>query len=117
MTSSPITHPTPELSAKSRAALVIATSRYADTALAQLDAVARDAADMEAVLRDPDIGVFAVTSVINSPVQDIRLAVEDFLKERRRDDTVVVYLSGHGLLDDQDQLYFAATDTRTDRLA
>jgi len=45
------------------------------------------------------------------------LAIEDFLDGRDRDDMVLVYLSCHGLLDRQDQLYFAAADTRTDRLA
>ncbi len=117
MTSLPITRPTPELSAETRAALVIATGRYSDTALAQLDAVAHDAAEMGSVLADPDIGAFEVTSVVDRGVQEIRLAVQDFLEERHRDDTIVVYLSCHGLLDKQDQLYFAATDTRTDRLA
>jgi tetratricopeptide (TPR) repeat protein len=117
MTSLP-THPHPELSAEARAALVIATGRYSDTALAQLDAVARDAAEMGKVLADPDIGAFDVTLVVDGCLQEIRLAVQGFLKERHRDDTIVVYLSCHGLLDEeQDELYFAATDTRMDLLA
>ena len=69
------------------------------------------------MLADPDIGSFEVTSVIDRTTQEIRLAVEDFLEGRGPADLVVVYMSCHGLLDRQDRLYFAATDTRNDRLA
>jgi uncharacterized caspase-like protein len=72
---------------------------------------------MASVLADPDIGSFEVTSVVDRTTQEIRLAVEDFLEGRGPADLVVVYMSCHGLLDRQDRLYFAATDTRNDRLA
>lgn len=117
MTSLPVTRPSPDLPAGPRAALVVATGRYSDTALPPLDAVALDADAMCRVLADPDIGSFDVTSVVDGNVQEVRLAVEDFLKQRQREDTIVVYLSCHGLLDEEDQLYFAAADTRKDRLA
>jgi len=117
MTSLSVTRPSPELPAGPRAALIVATGRYSDTALPQLDAVALDADAMRRVLADPDIGGFDVTSVVHGNVQEVRLAVEDFLKQRQREDMIVVYLSCHGLLDEEDQLYFAAADTRKDRLA
>ena len=117
MTSSPDTRPAPDLPAGPRAALVVATGGYDDTALTRLDSVARDAEEMATVLADPDICRFDVTRVIDGSIQEIRLAVEDFLVERRREELIVVYFSGHGLLDSQDRLYFAAADTRMDRLA
>ncbi len=117
MTSLPVTRPAPELPPGPRAALVIAVGDYADAALTRLEATARDATEMADVLANPDIGSFEVTSVVNQTAQEIRLAVEDFLEERSREDLIVVYLSCHGLLDRQDRFYFAATDTRTDRLA
>jgi uncharacterized caspase-like protein len=113
----PATRPAPELPSGPRLALVVATTRYGDPALRQLRAPARDAADLAEVLDDPDIGGFAVTSVIDRSAQQIRLAVEDFLTDRDTDDLLVVYLSCHGLIDARRRLYFAGTDTVKSRLA
>ena len=100
-----------------RLALVVATATYtADPGLRRLRAPARDAADLAQVLADPGIGGFAVTTVIDQTAQQIRLAVEDFLDGRGTGDLLLVYLSCHGLLDARRRLYFAATDTRKDRL-
>ena len=99
-----------------RLALVVATGTYTDPGLRRLRAPARDAADLAEVLADPGIGGFAVTTVIDQPAQQIRLAVEDFLDGRGTGDLLLVYLSCHGLLDARRRLYFAATDTRKDRL-
>ena len=99
-----------------RLALVVATGTYTDPGLRRLRAPAQDAADLAQVLADPGIGGFAVTTVIDQPAQQIRLAVEDFLDGRGTGDLLLVYLSCHGLLDARRRLYFAATDTRKDRL-
>ena len=99
-----------------RLALVVATNTYTDPGLSQLRAPARDADDLTQILVDPGIGGFAVTTVIDQPAQQIRLAIEDFLNGRGTQDLLLVYLSCHGLLDDRRRLYFAATDTRKDRL-
>jgi hypothetical protein len=117
MISSPATRPAPDLPPGPRAALVVATSSYADAGLTRLESTARDAAEMAAVLADPGIGAFEVTALVDRGAQEVRLAVEDFLARRGRDDLVVVYLSCHGLLDARDRLYFAAADTQRDRLA
>lgn len=117
MISSPVTLPAPELPSGRRVALVMAIGSYADASLTPLDSAARDATEMAGVLSDPNIGSFEVTSVVDGGAQEIRLAVEDFLEERHRENLVVVYMSCHGLLDKHDRLYFAAKDTRKDRLA
>jgi hypothetical protein len=100
----------------SRLALVVATGAYADLGLSRLRAPARDAEDLAQVLAAPGIGGFAVTTVIDQSAHQIRLAVEDFLAGRSTGDLLLVYLSCHGLLDARRRLYFAATDTRKDRL-
>ena len=100
----------------SRLALVVATGTYADPGLSRLRAPARDAEDLAQVLADPGIGGFAVTTVIDQSAHQIRLAVEDFLAGRGTGDLMLVYLSCHGLLDVRRRLYFAAADTRKDRL-
>ena len=100
----------------SRLALVVAIGTYADPGLSRLRAPARDAEDLAQVLADPGIGGFAVTTMIDQSAHQIRLAVEDFLDGRGTGDLLLVYLSCHGLLDAHRRLYFAATDTRKDRL-
>ena len=79
--------------------------------------MARDAIDMAGVLADQSIGGFDVTSVLDGTAREIRLAVQDFLDGRGREDLLLVYLSGHGLLDKYEKLYFAGTDTSEDHLA
>ena len=116
MPGSPATAPAPDPPPGDRLALVVATSTYTDPGLRQLRAPARDAADLAQVLADPGIGGFTVTTVIDQPTQQIRLAVEDFLADRGTGDLLLVYLSCHGKLDARRRLYFAAADTRLDRL-
>ena len=99
-----------------RLALVVATNKYTDPGLRQLRAPAQDADDLTQVLADPGIGGFDVTTVIDKPAHRVRLAIEDFLNGRGTGDLLLVYLSCHGLLDARRRLYFAATDTRKDRL-
>lgn len=99
-----------------RLALIVATTDYADSELRHLRAPATDAADLAAVLADPAIGDFTVTTVLDEPAPAIRLAIEDFLADRGIGDLLLVYLSCHGLLDAHRRLYFAATDTRKNRL-
>ena len=108
--------PAADPSPGSRLALVVATSMYTDPGLRRLRAPARDAADLAQVLADPAIGGFTVTTVIDQPAQEIRLAIEDLLDGRGTGDLLLVYLSCHGLLDVRRRLYFAAIDTRKDRL-
>ena len=100
-----------------RAALVVAVSRYSDPMLRQLRAPAEDAAELGAVLGDPELGDFSVTTVTDGRAHEIRIAVEEFLAEQRPGDLSLVYLSCHGLMDARRRLYFAATDTLKNRLA
>jgi WD40 repeat protein len=99
-----------------RLALVVATNTYTDPGLRQLRAPARDADELTQVLADPGIGGFAVTTVIDQPAHQVRLALDDFLDGRGTADLLLVYLSCHGLLDARRRLFFAAADTRKDRL-
>src|SRR6478735_1392744 len=99
-----------------RLALIVATSAYEDEGLAQLVSPAYDAAALAGVLADPAIGGFAVSSVLDAASGQISQTIEDFAAERDRGDLVLLYLSCHGLKDEQGRLYFAARDTRRDRL-
>ncbi len=109
----PVLVPAPDLPAGRRSALVIATSRYDDSRLNQLRAPVRDAEDLAAVLADPDIGGFSVATVIDQTEARIRREIAAFLHERTADETVLIYLSCHGIQDRRGRLLFAATDTET----
>lgn len=99
-----------------RSALIIATDRYADPSLAELRSPARDADVLERVLADPSIGDYRVRRLLNGSVQAVREAVEDFFADRDPGDALLLYLSCHGVKDEEGRLCFAATDTLLSRL-
>src|SRR3954466_9563846 len=99
-----------------RLALLIATYQYQDTGLRQLTAPAHDAEALAAVLQDPDIAGFEVTTLINEPHHRVGEAIGDFYRDRRRDDLTLLYFTGHGLKDDDGRLYLAMINTRRDSL-
>jgi uncharacterized caspase-like protein len=103
--------PVPELSPSARAALVIATARYEDPAFSKLRSPVRDAEDLAAVLGDPAVGGFTVTTVVDQPDSQVRLAIAGFLADRSPDDTVLIYLSCHGIQDQGGRLYFATSNS------
>ena len=101
--------------ADGRYALIVATSRYSDTTLTQLEAPAHDARSLAKALGAPAIGDFDVTTLTDEPAPAVMQGIEDFFDGRRREDLVLLYFSGHGILDEGARLYFATTDTRVER--
>jgi WD40 repeat protein len=99
-----------------RVALLIATYSYQDPELSQLISPAHDAEALAAVLKDPDIAGFEVTTLVNQPHHLVGQALGDFYARRRGEDLALVYFTGHGLKDEEGDLYFAMTDTRRDSL-
>jgi uncharacterized caspase-like protein len=101
--------------ADGRYALIVASSRYSDATLTRLEAPANDARTLASVLAAPAIGDFDVTTLTDEPAPAVMQGIEDFFDGRRREDLVLLYFSGHGILDEGARLYFATTDTRVDR--
>lgn len=95
-----------------RLALLIATYDYQDPGLRQLTAPAHDAEGLAAVLEDPGIAGFEVTTLINEPHYRVGEAIADLYRDRRRDDLTLLYFTGHGLKDEEGRLYLATTNTR-----
>jgi formylglycine-generating enzyme required for sulfatase activity len=95
-----------------RLALVVASSHFTDKTLQRLVAPGQDAADLARVLEDPVIGGFEVKSLINRPSHEVRREIEAFFANRKRDDLLLLYFSGHGVKDDDGRLYLATTDTQ-----
>ena len=83
-------------------ALIIGNSHYQDPQLARLVAPGEDVADLTDVLRDAVIGGFdQVTPLINETDAAVRLSIEDFFADKKPDDLLVIYFSGHGVRDEQ----------------
>ncbi|MCP4541180.1 MAG: SUMF1/EgtB/PvdO family nonheme iron enzyme [Chloroflexi bacterium] len=100
-----------EKHASKRLALIIASYKYQDDSLRQLVAPAQDAEALAQVLQDPDVGDFQVQTLLNKPSHEVNRAIEAFFINRKRDDLLLLYFSGHGIKDDWGRLYFATTDT------
>ncbi|MEU5691008.1 caspase family protein [Actinosynnema sp. NPDC020468] len=101
-----------------RHALLVATGDYADARLSRLRAPEQDVDRLAALLEDPDVGGFASVAVLkDEPKSTVERAVEDLLADRESDDLVLLYFSCHGLMNPARRLFFAAADTRQDRLA
>jgi hypothetical protein len=99
-----------------RSALIIACDEYDQKGLRSLIAPAADAAALATVLGDPEIGNFATQVVRNAPAHVVELQVEDFLSAGRPGDVLLLHFSCHGLKNESGELFFAARDTRPDRL-
>jgi hypothetical protein len=99
-----------------RKALIIANDTYEQEALRDLLAPAADAEALGGVLRDPQIGDFAVQVVHNEPAHVIQAQIEEVFSESRPDDVLLLHFSGHGLKSESGELFFAAANTRPNRL-
>lgn len=98
-------------------ALIIGNSDYQDTRLAKLVKPDNDAAGFASVLRDSEIGGFdGVTTLLNEPEARLRREIARFFAQKSRDDLLLLYFSGHGVLDELGSLYFAVRDTEHDSL-
>ena len=98
--------------AEKKSALIIANFQYEDQVLQQLIAPAQDAEALAAVLGNPDIGGFEVQTLLNEPSHVVSERIEAFYADRKRDDLLLLYFSGHGVKDEDGQLYFATRNTQ-----
>jgi hypothetical protein len=99
-----------------RKALIIANDEYEQEALRNLLAPGADAEALGRVLGDAQIGGFAVQVVRNEPSHVIQAQIEDLFSESRPDDVLLLHFSGHGLKSESGELFFAASNTKPNRL-
>jgi hypothetical protein len=100
-----------------RKALIIASDEYEQSGLRQLAAPAQDAEALATILGDPQIGDFTVEVVHNRPAHVIQEQIENVLLEGHPEDLLLLHFSCHGLKSESGDLFFAARNTRPDRLA
>jgi hypothetical protein len=103
-----------------RRALLIGSYAYPQEAkLQSLRGPPNDIAALDRVLASPDIGSFVTQQSINESSAKVREHIEGFLADRQQHEVLLLYFSGHGIRDydnDDGSLYLAATDTRLGRL-
>ena len=94
-------------------ALIIGNNKYLDPKLAQLKTPAADSQALAKILGDSTIGGFdEVTPLINQTETQVRRSIGSFLINKKPDDLILLYFSGHGVLDDRGRLYLALKDTQ-----
>lgn len=105
-------------------ALLIGVSAYDDPLFTPLAFARADARAMADVLGDTAFGDYDEVRTVTGPDETtadaIEAALDELLDRAGPDDTVLVYVSGHGTLDldwqQQPELFLVATDTRKDDL-
>jgi tetratricopeptide (TPR) repeat protein len=96
-------------------ALLIGVAEYQSSELQNLAAAIPDVMAMQHILEDPAIADFASSNVevLRDPEpQQMRESIERLFANRQRDDLLLLYFSGHGVVDDFGK--FHLTSARTD---
>jgi tetratricopeptide (TPR) repeat protein len=98
-----------------RFALLIGNGTYDH--LGDLHGPKHDVEQLRRVLEDPNIGAFeSVTPLCDQPADSVRQRIEGFFADKKRDDLLLIYFSGHGLVTGSGRLYLAVKNTNRDLL-
>lgn len=109
------------MTAQTYRALLVANSTFpADRYnLPDLEGPRNDSALLRDALCDGEVGLFAsdnVRLVTERTMAEVLSEAEDVLVSATQRDTLLLYYSGHGLLDQAGELFLCTRDTRSDRL-
>jgi len=92
-------------------ALLIGVSEYGN-GIPPLSAPPNDVEAIRRVLEDPNLGGFdAVKPLINPDLEKMQIEIEWLFANRRRDDLLLLFFSGHGITDDDNHLYLTTRTT------
>jgi uncharacterized caspase-like protein len=98
-------------------ALIIGNTEYIDPGLAQLTAPGKDAEDFARILKDKDLCDFdEVKILLNQLSSSVVESIDEFFDQKKPDDMLVLYFSGHGVRDEMGLLYLAVKNTIRSRL-
>jgi TPR repeat protein len=98
-------------------ALILATGTYADSRIAPLKSPVPDAERLRLLLIRDDVGPYDVTMLSDAGLMAQRVAIERYFQSAGPDDTLLLFVSGHGDKDADGDLYFLAQDTDRDLLS
>ncbi len=94
-----------------RRALLIGTSTYDDPVLPTLRATATETRQLWELLKDPEVGGFRAKYLVDERKQVVEREIEGLFADSGPNDHVLLYISGHGIKNAENQLFFATTDT------
>lgn len=100
-----------------RRALVIGNELYRDDRWSGLPSARADREQLASVLRDRTIGGFDVTVVGDLDAERMRATIATFCQDGVDDELLLLYVSGHGVLDNDGEFTFVAADTDPDDVA
>ncbi len=100
-------------------ALIIAAGHYQHPErFSLLHKTTADAEGMAAILNDDALGAFDhVTTLVDQPDRDVRVAVEKFFVRKQADDLLLLYFAGHGIRSPQGSLRLALVSTDPDAIS
>ena len=99
-----------------KVALLVGVSEY-EPGLNPLPGSVKDVDAMQRVLAHPEMGGFAeadITVLKNPQRQAMEDAIYSLFSDRKKDDLLLFYFSGHGIKDENGRLYLATRATRKD---
>lgn len=97
-------------------ALLIGVSDSSEEDLPKLPSAIEDIQAMQAVMQDPKLGDFDSVEVLSNPTrQEMEEAIETLFANRKKEDLVLFYFSGHGITDEKGKLYLVTPQTRKER--
>lgn len=99
-----------------RYALMIGNNEYDDDTLARLQTPAQNVEKLAQLLKDERVGGFHVETLINAERNKIERAIVELFRDKTKDDLLLLYFSGHGVLDAMGDLYLALKETEKDFL-
>lgn len=99
-----------------RRALIVANSDYDNPGLSRLRSPAADAVALAEVLSDRRVSDFEVDVLRDETASVVQERVEDLFLDGASDDVLLLHFSCHGVKSESGELYFAARNTRPDRL-
>jgi formylglycine-generating enzyme required for sulfatase activity/uncharacterized caspase-like protein len=98
-------------------ALIIGNTEYSDSGLAKLNAPGKDAEDFARALKSVELAAFdEVVVFVNENVFTLNEAIEEFFTNKRPDDLLIFYFSGHGVRDESGSLFLAVKNTNRAKL-
>lgn len=97
-----------------RIALLVGVSNYHQEGFADLPTAIRDVEGLKAVLQQPEVGQYQVTTLLDPDRLTLEKEIDELYANRQPDDVVIFYFSGHGITDSEGQLYLTTPQAETD---
>jgi formylglycine-generating enzyme required for sulfatase activity len=101
-----------------RYALLVGVSNY-DADFTALPSAVKDVKALQRILLNPEIGGFFdadVTALVDCDQQEIQRAVFRLFNDRKPDDLLLFYFSGHGVTDNRSDFYLASKNANKKEL-